>query len=69
MFPKVVWLVVVSATATLEMEGTTVAGTVNVKSLDTADPIFVLPEYVVTVTFPVPLVPFGMAFSQLVGTA
>ena len=67
--PNVVWLVVVSATATLPMVGTTVAGTVNVKFLLTADPIFVLPEYVVTVTFAVPLVASGMAFSQLVGMA
>ena len=45
------------------------AGTVSVKFLLTAEPIFVDPEYVVTVTFAVPLVPFGMAFSQLVGIA
>jgi hypothetical protein len=59
----------VSATATLPKVGTTVAGTVNVKFLLTADPIFVLPEYVVTVTFAVPLVALGMAFNQLVGMA
>ena len=44
--------------------GTTVAGTVSVKLADTAEPIFVLPEYVVTVTFAVPDVALGMAFSQ-----
>ena len=44
MFPKVLWFVVVSATDTLEMDGTTVEGTVNVKFLDTDEPIFVLPE-------------------------
>ena len=44
MFPKVLWLVVVSATATLEIVGTTVEGTVRVKFLLTAEPIFVLPE-------------------------
>ena len=69
MFPNVLWFVVVSATATLEIDGTTEAGTVMVKFFDTADPIFVLPEYVVTVTFAVPLVAFGMAFSQLCGMA
>jgi hypothetical protein len=54
---------------TPEMVGTTVEGTVRVKVLLTADPIFVLPEYVVTVTFAVPLVADGIAFSQLVGIA
>ena len=44
-------------------------GTVSVKFLLTADPIFVLPEYVVTVTFAVPDVALGMAFSQDVGMA
>ena len=67
--PKVVWFVVVSATATPPIVGTTDAGTVNVKFLETAEPIFVLPLYVVTVTFAVPLVALGMAFSQLVGMA
>jgi hypothetical protein len=51
------------------MVGTTVEGTVNVKFLLTALPILVDPEYVVTVTFAVPLVAFGMAFNQLVGMA
>jgi hypothetical protein len=46
-----------------------VEGTVNVKFLLTALPILVDPEYVVTVTFAVPLVAFGMAFNQLVGMA
>ena len=69
MLPNVVWLVVVSATATLPIVGTTDAGTVRVKFFDTAEPILVLPEYVVTVTFAVPLVAFGMAFNQLVGMA
>ena len=58
---------VVSFTATLEKVGTTVEGTVMVKFFDTADPIFVLPEYVVTVTFAVPLVALGMAFSHVCG--
>ena len=58
-----------SESVTELMVGTTVAGTVSVKSLLTAVPIFVLPEYVVTVTFAVPLVAFGMAFNQLVGMA
>ena len=44
MFPKVVWLAVVSATETEEKVGTTVAGTVSVKFLLTAEPTFVLPE-------------------------
>ena len=60
---------VVSATATLDIDGTTDAGTVMVKFFDTAEPIFVLPEYVVTVTFAVPLVAFGIAFNQLFGIA
>jgi hypothetical protein len=51
------------------MVGTTVVGTVSVKFLLTAVPIFVLPLYVVTVTFAVPLVAFGRAFNQLVGIA
>ena len=58
-----------SERVTALMVGTTVEGTVSVKFLDTAEPIFVLAEYVVTVTFAVPLVAFGMAFSQLVGMA
>ena len=58
-----------SERVTALMVGTTVAGTVNVKFLDTADPTFELPEYVVTVTFAVPLVAFGMAFSQDCGMA
>ena len=57
----------VSAAATLEIVGTTVDGTVIVKLELTADPIFVLPEYVVTVTFAVPLVAFGIAFNQVCG--
>ena len=58
-----------SATATLEIVGTTVVGTVMVKFLDTAVPTFVLPEYVVTVTFAVPDVAEGMAFSHVCGMA
>ena len=58
-----------SESVTELMVGTTVAGTVSVKSLLTAVPILVLPLYVVTVTFAVPLVAFGMAFNQLVGIA
>ena len=58
-----------SAIVTPLIVGTTEDGTVSVKFLLTALPIYVLPEYVVTVTFAVPLVAFGMAFSQLVGMA
>ena len=59
----------VSAMDTAEIVGTTEEGTVMVKFLLTAEPIFVLPEYVVTVTFAVPLVALGIAFSQEVGMA
>lgn len=59
----------VSAMVTPEMAGITDAGAVSLKVLDTADPILLLPEYVVTVTFAVPLVAFGMAFNQLCGMA
>ena len=58
-----------SDSVTEVLVGTTVEGAVMVKFLLTADPIFVLPLYVVTVTFAVPLVAFGMAFNQLVGMA
>ena len=49
--------------------GTTVEGTVTVKLLLAALPIFVLPLYVVTVTLAVPLVALGIALIQDVGIA
>ena len=58
-----------SESVTVLIVGTMVDGAVMVKFFDTAEPIFVLPEYVVTVTFAVPLVAFGMAFSHDRGIA
>ena len=60
---------VASERVTALIDGTTVDGTVIVKFFETAEPILVLPEYVVTVTLAVPLVAFGMALSQLCGMA
>ena len=54
---------------TLLIVGTTEEGTVTLNVLDTAEPIFVLPEYVVTVTFAVPDVALGITLIQSLGIA
>jgi hypothetical protein len=58
-----------SAIVTEDIVGTIEEGTVKVKFFETAVPIFVLPEYVVTVTVAVPEVDEGIPFIQVKGIA